>query len=316
MSDSPKKIEYNGVEYPSVNAMIRALGLSRDRVRRRLSLGWTIERAVGEPILRSTVVCDGVSYPSVVDLARAFDVSSMTVRARLKRGCTPEEAIRKSPHPHVRSGWEVEYDGKRYASLSALARAFDVPCARLYSRVKLGWPMDRALADARKHPQPLPQSVVVDGRTFKTITEASQHFGLRRGTFNQRRKRGMTDEEICKLPKRPTIVNDGLPRICARCGVTKERDQFERGRAVCMACWPSIRKLRKYGDGAEKYLDPAITTCNICGSTFSSPRDRHIDHDHASGRVRGLLCSHCNIAIGMLKDDPEVVDRAAAYLRR
>lgn len=41
----------------------------------------------------------------------------------------------------------------------------------------------------------------------------------------------------------------------------------------------------------------------------------HIDHDHVSGRVRGLLCVRCNAAIGVLGDDEEVLARAIRYLR-
>lgn len=41
-----------------------------------------------------------------------------------------------------------------------------------------------------------------------------------------------------------------------------------------------------------------------------------IDHDHKTGKVRGLLCSDCNLGIGKLKDDVKLVRRAAAYLGR
>lgn len=40
----------------------------------------------------------------------------------------------------------------------------------------------------------------------------------------------------------------------------------------------------------------------------------HIDHDHATGKVRGMLCFRCNAALGQLADDPATVRRAAAYL--
>jgi len=42
----------------------------------------------------------------------------------------------------------------------------------------------------------------------------------------------------------------------------------------------------------------------------------HIDHDHVTGQVRGLLCGKCNSAIGLLQDDPEIIRAAAKYVMK
>lgn len=44
--------------------------------------------------------------------------------------------------------------------------------------------------------------------------------------------------------------------------------------------------------------------------------DLCIDHDHATGRIRGLLCNKCNRAMGLMKDDPAVIQSAVDYLMR
>lgn len=61
--------------------------------------------------------------------------------------------------------------------------------------------------------------------------------------------------------------------------------------------------------------------CAICrreetarGST-GRIRRLGIDHDHTTGEVRGLLCHACNVALGLLNDDPELLEAAAGYLR-
>jgi len=57
--------------------------------------------------------------------------------------------------------------------------------------------------------------------------------------------------------------------------------------------------------------------CAICGT--NDPYSRHIngwcvDHNHNTGRVRGILCHQCNVAVGHLQDSPELCDNAAQYL--
>jgi hypothetical protein len=55
-------------------------------------------------------------------------------------------------------------------------------------------------------------------------------------------------------------------------------------------------------------------TCAICEQGFiETPR---VDHDHETGKVRGLLCHHCNTGLGQFKDNIEILQNAIAYLEK
>lgn len=79
---------------------------------------------------------------------------------------------------------------------------------------------------------------------------------------------------------------------------------------------------RLYGISLAEYqalLDKQGGSCGICKGP---PMGRsngvyyHVDHDHQTGEVRGLLCSNCNTALGLFRDDVELLQKAIAYLTR
>ena len=77
---------------------------------------------------------------------------------------------------------------------------------------------------------------------------------------------------------------------------------------------------KKYGmtyGQAKLRLDDQGGGCAICGTPLSYDAHYptpHIDHCHATGVVRGLLCSPCNQGLGYFKDDPDRLRDAAEYL--
>jgi len=76
---------------------------------------------------------------------------------------------------------------------------------------------------------------------------------------------------------------------------------------------------RKYGITIAKYdemLEAQGGVCAICGEARPEERTLHVDHDHETGVVRGLLCFRCNNALGDLRDSYELFQAAANYLDR
>lgn len=55
---------------------------------------------------------------------------------------------------------------------------------------------------------------------------------------------------------------------------------------------------------------PTSDSCECCGKRLIDFSERHLDHDHDTGRLRGVLCSQCNVAQGLLKDIKTVISLA------
>lgn len=76
---------------------------------------------------------------------------------------------------------------------------------------------------------------------------------------------------------------------------------------------------RVYGMSEKAFFDMLAeqgNACAICRRTDPGKKPWCVDHCHVRGHVRGILCSTCNLAIGYLRDAPEICIAAADYLRR
>jgi hypothetical protein len=124
----------------------------------------------------------------------------------------------------------------------------------------------------------------------------------------------------CRLPLSAfchdrCIKGSGLRSICRECSNTAGRNYRTVHRS-------SVRnsKLKKlYGITANDYSALLIqqkSVCAICKEQCKTGRYLAVDHDHKTGKVRGLLCVRCNNAIGFLKDSITLLRNAADYLEQ
>ena len=76
---------------------------------------------------------------------------------------------------------------------------------------------------------------------------------------------------------------------------------------------------RKFGITPETYYQLSESQnhlCAICKKTDSRGAKLSVDHCHTSKKVRGLLCRHCNVALGYLNDDISLLESAIKYLEK
>lgn len=123
--------------------------------------------------------------------------------------------------------------------------------------------------------------------------------------------------------------NGPYPQVCSYCG---ERN-YRLAVTCSLRCTNALRRMKAKQPGSklkvpkrtppplvsmakrEAIIDAAGNKCELCGSPPGARR-LHIDHDHTTGALRGLLCHGCNVGLGYFKDDPELLERAAEYLRK
>lgn len=77
-----------------------------------------------------------------------------------------------------------------------------------------------------------------------------------------------------------------------------------------------VRNARRYGLTIDEYdalFEAQGGLCAICGEPDVTGRRVAVDHDHVTGRVRGLLCGRCNMFVGLIERG--LLDAALSYLR-
>lgn len=131
---------------------------------------------------------------------------------------------------------------------------------------------------------------------------------------------------------------------CPQCGETKDRGDFGvrtngYSRSWCRACeivgvkgWIAANQdrvratnrrttLKRWHGITEEQYDALLAAqdgvCAICGGVETNRNGfLNVDHCHDSKVIRGLLCEPCNLAIGIMRDDPARLRAAAAYLEQ
>jgi hypothetical protein len=132
-----------------------------------------------------------------------------------------------------------------------------------------------------------------------------------------------------------------IERVCEDCGCEFSARPDRTGMFCSKGCATAYRnrltgfgipmqelhrryyRLKFYGLSHDDFIalwNKQSGRCAICEvemcSTGRSRNSCHVDHDHKTGKVRGLLCLSCNHGIGKFKDDVELLAKAIVYLKQ
>lgn len=106
---------------------------------------------------------------------------------------------------------------------------------------------------------------------------------------------------------------DGFNQECKPCN----RESHKKAREKGLTRWHDMKKT--LGIGEKEYnalLEEQEYVCAICSHPHVEEKGGrlHVDHDHETGKIRGLLCNHCNLGLGHFKDNPTFLSSAIWYL--
>ncbi len=148
---------------------------------------------------------------------------------------------------------------------------------------------------------------------------ANERKSARRRRADPKKRRAILDRENARRRAKNPRVGREFTATCYRCSVEFTYTFRQKFRTVCDICrkhdsdWSNFRLT-----GAQARELRGRGCCDICGTATPGGRfgNWHIDHDHDTGQVRGILCAPCNAAIGLLRDDPAVIQSALSYVHR
>lgn len=136
---------------------------------------------------------------------------------------------------------------------------------------------------------------------------------------------------MCERHYRRALKGRDSERRCRFCGAVIDVNDHAKKVFCSKSCRDQERLSRQREDNRlghlkrtfgitpeqfEEMLHRQGRKCAICGGVWQeATRNWTVDHDHKTGKVRGILCQNCNAGIGMLGDDPATLRAALRYLK-
>ena len=115
-----------------------------------------------------------------------------------------------------------------------------------------------------------------------------------------------------------TSKKSGYKSNCKECVKTRANVYYrtDKGRKYIQEKQWRVKGIDMTVERYQELLDAQKNGCGICGVEKNRNGSRLcVDHDHNTGKIRGLLCHHCNTALGKMQDSEEMLMKAIEYLR-
>ena len=113
---------------------------------------------------------------------------------------------------------------------------------------------------------------------------------------------------------------DGLQHICKKCFDVYNQNWYSKNRDKKIRADRRLNLKKLYGLTEEEYIERLNIQegkCAICRTPYPPGYiSLCVDHDHQTGKIRGILCHTCNLAVGNIGDNIEIARSLVEYLVR
>lgn len=120
-------------------------------------------------------------------------------------------------------------------------------------------------------------------------------------------------------------VNTKEQKFCYKCQTMKPRSEFGKNSSKADGNNSECKECKQYKDTVASTYNISMAEykamilkqdnkCAICGNTQN--KALAVDHNHTTGEVRGLLCTSCNVGLGLFKDRIDLLLQAIEYLKK
>lgn len=220
----------HGKEYDSLRTLAKSYGTSPQKLRYRIeNVGMTPEKAVSDKrkkqssrlsaSSRAKIVFQDKRYPSMKAFAQSFGLNPSTVSYRLSKGMSLADAVGVSTSQAAtpkkgESGNSITYREKVYPSVTAFAKAFNLPTHQVRYRMRKNWSLAEIVGDEKrikKSPQIPPREglvnisdilpIEVEGHSFDSAASLAKHYNLDPNRVTGRLRNGWPPEEAVELKK-------------------------------------------------------------------------------------------------------------------
>lgn len=130
-----------------------------------------------------------------------------------------------------------------------------------------------------------------------------------------------------RYARKGSLPDENGNKKCSKCLESKNVSNFVKAKntmdglsSSCKKCQRNYACIKNYGITLEDYDNLLKSQGGKCACCRKNQEEHektfHIDHCHKTGKVRGIVCFHCNSALGMIKDSIETTENIISYLKK